>query len=476
MGIKVVKDLVHGYIPIDEKMQACIDTPSFQRLHRVKQLTCNLLFPSVNHTRYEHSLGVMKLACDFFDTLRPLLEKKGKRQEELEILREHLRFAALLHDVGHPPFSHLGEKFLEKKEIYAAIEAVVEESFPLEESFYFAETLKGSPHELMSCYSIVSRFKKDLPQDFQLDFLCRMIIGNQYWEKEKWAENICIQILNSPSIDVDKLDYLMRDNHMTGEIAPLMDIKRFLASLSLDEENKLCFVAKAIPAVQSVVDSRDSLYLWVYHHHISIYADFLLGEMLYASIEEGRIRREDFFSPQAIVDELIADDDVYSYLRGLYRQEQKEETSPYLKKLSQQFFERSFLKSLWKTIYQYHDLEQEWLTTGIISSIDALHQILQRGKDWKLFTKKIQEDIGLAEGEIFLISQHHKFYHSLQSKPIEVVLDNKKRKLSDLLPQKNFERFHQSSFFFYVREDKKEEAYQSFLKHIRLECRNEERI
>ena len=146
-----------------------------------------------------------------------------------------------------------------------------------------------------------------------------------------------------------------------------------------------------------------------------------------------------------------------------------------MKKLSQQFFERDFLKSLWKTIYQYHDLEQEWLSQGIIPSIEALHGALKRGKDWKLFTKKIQEDIGLEEGEIFLISQHHKFYHSLKNNPIEVVLDNKKRKLSDLLPQKNFERFHQSSFFFYVREDKKEEAYQSFLKHIQLECRNEEK-
>lgn len=475
MGVKVVKDLVHGYISIDETAQKCIDTPSFQRLHRVKQLTCNLLFPSVNHTRYEHSLGVMKLACDFFDTIKEKIQERGKSEEELSALREHLRFAALLHDVGHPPFSHLGEKFLEKEEICRAIQNKVAEDFPMKETFYCQEKLQGSAHELLSCYAILSRLKKELPKTLELDFLCRMIIGNQYSNTEKWAENICIQILNSPSIDVDKLDYLMRDNHMTGEIAPLMDIKRFLASLSLDQENKLCFVAKAIPAVQSVVDSRDSLYLWVYHHHISVYTDFLLGEMLHVSIEQGKIQREQFFSPEAIVEELMADDDVYSYLRNLYREEQKREGKSYLQNLTSQFFERNFLKSLWKTIYQYHDLEQEWVDQGIIPSVEVLHDTLQRGKDWKAFTKKIQEDIGLEEGEIFLISQHHKFYHSLTTIPIEVIVDHKKRSLSDLLPQKNFEKFHQSSFFFYVREDKKEEAYQSFLRHIRQECKREEK-
>lgn len=93
-------------------------------------------------------------------------------------------------------------------------------------------------------------------------------------------KNICVKILNSDSIDVDKLDYLMRDNHMTGEIAPKMDIKRFLACLTISDNKKLEYVAKAIPAVQTVVDSRDLLYLWVYHHHISIYTDFVTGKIL----------------------------------------------------------------------------------------------------------------------------------------------------------------------------------------------------
>lgn len=75
MGVKVVKDLVHSYIEIDEVLQEIIDTPSFQRLRRVKQLSCSYIFPSTNHTRYEHSLGVMQLACEFFGVLEQDLKK-----------------------------------------------------------------------------------------------------------------------------------------------------------------------------------------------------------------------------------------------------------------------------------------------------------------------------------------------------------------------------------------------------------------
>lgn len=467
MGLKVIKDLVHGYIYIDDEIQKCIDSPNFQRLRRIKQLTCNLLFPSVNHTRYEHSLGVMKLACDFFDTLSPMFKDRGKKENELASLRNHLRFAALLHDVGHPPFSHLGEKFLDKSEIYGEINRERYEDANLKEAFFKHGKIQGSPHEVMSCYCILTKFAKLLPNGIDPLFICRMIIGNQYPEQDKWAENICIRILNAQSIDVDKLDYLMRDNHMTGKIAPFMDIERLLASLDIDKDNTLCFVAKALPAVQSVVDSRDSLYLWVYHHHISVYTDYLLGEMINYSIEHNLIKKEDFFSPEAIACNLMCDDDVYSFLRNIYVTEKRKTTHEYLKILSTQFFERDFLKSLWKTIYEYHDMEQQWIDSNYIPDNDTLNLLLKDEDKMKKLTSMIQKDIGVKEGEVFLVSQHHKFYHSVEKTPIEIVLKGQKRQLNELLPQKDFSKFHNLSFFFYVRGDKKDEAYKSFLRHLK---------
>ena len=78
---------------------------------------------------------------------------------------------------------------------------------------------------------------------------------------------------------------------MTGEIAPKMDIKRLLACLTITENKELKYVAKAIPAVQTVVDSRDILYLWVYHHHISIYTDYIIGRIL-KSVDSERLMRQ----------------------------------------------------------------------------------------------------------------------------------------------------------------------------------------
>ena len=88
MGVKVVKDLVYSYIEIDEPVQKLIDTASFQRLKRIKQLSSSYIFPSTNHTRYEHSIGVMHLACNFFEVLKKILEVKNlllKKKVTVEI-------------------------------------------------------------------------------------------------------------------------------------------------------------------------------------------------------------------------------------------------------------------------------------------------------------------------------------------------------------------------------------------------------
>lgn len=478
MGVKVVKDLVHSYISIDEDLQSIIDTASFQRLRRIKQLSCSYIFPSTNHTRYEHSLGVMQLACEFFDVLEDDFIKNGLKKEKIEYLRLHLKLASLMHDVGHPPFSHLGEKFLDKNEIF---ENIKEYSNLLNINETFLDRtgkIVGKEHELLSCYCILRNFfsiLKNIKSDVDISFICRCIIGNLYIEDENWHKNICIRILNSDSIDVDKLDYLMRDNHMTGEIAPKMDIKRLLACLTISDR-KLKFVAKAIPAVQSVVDSRDLLYLWVYHHHISIYTDYVTGKIIkkcmeFYENEEGKyieeLDRSLFFSPKAITDFLISDDDVYSHLRKVYVNSLTKKSHKFNEISIKQLFERKFLSSLWKTIYEYKDFENYLLDNSIIKSYDDLSSILKNENIVEKITENLRTKLNLQEGEVFIVTKYNKFYNSNKEAPISLLLNGEDRKLSDLLPQKNFEKFHTMSFFVYVPKLCKKEAKEILIEELK---------
>lgn len=480
MGIKVVKDLVHSYIEIDETLQTIIDTASFQRLRRVKQLSCSYIFPSTNHTRYEHSLGVMQLACMFFDTIKKDFKKFNLSEKRIEFLRLHIKLAALLHDVGHPPFSHLGEKFLIKEEIYENIKTEYSSKIDTHKTFFNKENkIMGKEHELLSCYCILRKFYKilkNIDENIDISFICRCIVGNLYEDEKEWDKNICVKILNSDSIDVDKLDYLMRDNHMTGEIAPKMDIKRLLACLTISKDKKLKFVAKAIPAVQSVVDSRDLLYLWVYHHHISIYTDYVMGKILKKCIENyenkrgeypEELNRKEFFSPKAITDMLIADDDIFSHLRKVYIYSLENRADKFNEKAIPQLFERKFLKSLWKTIYEYKDFEDYLIKNKIIESSEKLIEIIKDEKNIEKITKKIQKELNLENGEIFIITKYNKFYNSNKDAPINLLLNGEERKLADLLPQKNFHKFNNMSFFVFVPKEYRVKAKEILIEELK---------
>lgn len=473
MGKKVIKDLIHNYITIDEAVQKVVDTPSFQRLKRIKQLTCEALFPSLNHTRYEHSLGVMKLACDFFDPLIDTLKKFGLDDNEIKNYRDTLRFAALLHDVGHAPLSHLGESFYDKDEIYAELEKEIEgaeEIFKKNLGDYI-----GSSHELMSCLCIVKKFReilKNINPQINIELMCRIIVGSRYDNcDEKWLENILVEIVNSDTIDVDKLDYLMRDNYMSGYVAPRIDIDRLFSCIFISEDKKLKYSAKAIPAMQSVVDSRDLLYLWVYNHHISVYTEFITRDLLghfmklydeYSSHYPEAMDKKEYFSISAVLDGLVTDDDIHSHIRRAYISSLAGKTTEYTTIVTQQLMERKFLKPLWKTIYEYECLEDE-----LELDEEKLDEVLRDNEKIKKIVNYAAEELNLKKGEIFIITRYNKFYHSISEAKIYVSLNGEDKLLSDLLPQKSFKRFSNISFYIFSPKDKTRQVKKLFLNLIK---------
>lgn len=236
---KIIRDVVHGYIEIDKFAEEFINTYSFQRLKDIRQLTAQYVYPSATHTRFEHSIGVMHLAMQAFDALAPILRNRDKKPEELSSLHQHFKVSALLHDVGHAPFSHLGEFFFPSKAtICSAIEKQLSEiDYMQVRNGIFSS--KAAKHELMSCYVILSQFYPILSRQFtkqgiklDIELICRAIVGKTYEDTEKrWAENIIIRLLNSSTIDIDKLDYLMRDAYMTGISVPPIDTSRLLKNI-----------------------------------------------------------------------------------------------------------------------------------------------------------------------------------------------------------------------------------------------------
>lgn len=115
-----VRDPIYGFIKLDAQEMDIINSKYYQRLRRIKQLSLtDMVYPGANHTRFEHSLGVVQMASDIFDNI--VRQKKNRERLKLEEnalarTRKIIRLAALLHDIGHAPFSHAGEeKMLQKK-------------------------------------------------------------------------------------------------------------------------------------------------------------------------------------------------------------------------------------------------------------------------------------------------------------------------------------------------------------------------
>lgn len=337
--VKIIRDAVHGYVNLTKFDLKLIDTVQFQRLGDVRQLTCQHVYPGARHTRFEHSLGVLELmrsAIKYLNRNGILGEEKKKEGNNKKggkgepagvegklLIDESLEFnasvAALLHDVGHCPFSHMGETQFDKDEVFEAlvddlnnhIEKTKDhvggekERIALEDCQQLVDVLRakhhkkkkiGAIHEQLSCIVILRKYRDILMELDQkageneedacsitvdLALIIRSILGIEYRVKttkelrDYKIKNAIVRLLNSQIFDVDKLDYIMRDSAMTGIGTPTIDTQRLFRNMYLDDKGRLIFTSKAVPALQNMIDARDGLYMYVYNHHAVVYSDFL---------------------------------------------------------------------------------------------------------------------------------------------------------------------------------------------------------
>lgn len=311
--IKFIRDLVHGYVNVTKFELKLIDTIHFQRLKDIRQLTCDQVYPSARHTRFEHSLGVLELTRQAIKNLNKnkiiAFDTRDLLGFSKPVINENLQFnatlAALLHDVGHCPFSHLGEAEFDSRSVYNHLLQDIASDPDLKGSHLMDDFRKRTPkavgavHEQLSCIIILEKYRNILsnltcrPKDandgcsLYVDFelILRCILGieydtsSQHLEKNK-IKNVIVRLINSRIFDMDKLDYIMRDAMFTGIGTPTIDTHRLFRNMHLTEQYELVFTSKAVPALQNMIESRDGLYMYVYNHQTVVLSDFMNSYIL----------------------------------------------------------------------------------------------------------------------------------------------------------------------------------------------------
>jgi uncharacterized protein len=269
-GPKVINDALLGNQYFAKHEVAVIDTPLLQRLRRIKQTGLAYhVYPTAQHTRYDHSLGVATLADRCFAAIRQraLLEND---QSVLSLLEgqnwlsgdlAHLRMAALLHDTGHGLCSHTAEQ------IYEAYTDL--EEFTTDQRF-----IGSRPGEILSYLMVKSEAFSKWFQEIVVDKcgakLDLEVVANLILGRAPTPEKFFLaQIISSP-YDADKLDYIARDSYFCG-LALTVDLPRFYSMIATTEigvgtERKRVLVLRSYVPLEQILFSKMMLYGSVYHH------------------------------------------------------------------------------------------------------------------------------------------------------------------------------------------------------------------
>ncbi|EHQ34377.1 HD domain-containing protein [Methanoplanus limicola] len=334
--MKVIRDVVHGYIELCDDDIRIIDTPHFQRLKSIKQNNPFSAYPCANHTRFEHSLGVMHLGVKVFKSLK---EKEDENNKNLlnDKSEKTVKYACLLHDVGHAPFSHYGEQFFDRDELKDLFSEKLKER-DIDKAIAYENA--GAPHEICSCILSLDKYG-DLLENIgvDLELFCRMIIGMYYPPEKNDYRNLLIDILNS-NIDVDKLDYVLRDSYMSGAKLVVLDVDRLISAYMIYDE-RIAFSGKSLSTISNLIYGREAVYTWIVNHHVNVYTGRVLTKLIKTAFQTEE-DEADYFSYNAVSERLVDDHDIVSFIRSKRTEDQK------IGDLYEQLFSRKFFKSVWK--------------------------------------------------------------------------------------------------------------------------------
>lgn len=385
--MKFIRDSVHGDLHLEKFEIDLIDTPQIQRLRHIKQLGFTyLVYPGANHTRFEHSIGTMYLASRLADNLA--LDDYQK---------SILRVCAILHDSGHGPFSHVSEGVVD-----------------------------SSHEELTSKLIKESQLSDLLSEEFDLNEIINIISG----------KGSLGQII-SGELDVDRMDYLLRDSHYTGVAYGVIDVERLIYNMILKEN--LILKRKGLQAAESMLLARYSMYPSVYQHHTTRIINSMFRRCFSRLFQEGVIEPQNIF--------LYDDIDIIAAARS---------QEGYIKDMIQRLDNRD----LFKTVYSLKpDKLQE---PGTIFQIDD--------KEIRKIEQEISEDLNIPPDQVMVDIPE---YPSFDEMSTLVSLNGHEERLGDIsniVGALNEARFNHADLCIYLPENLAKKVTKfSFRPYIPLE-------
>ena len=318
-------DPIHDFIRVYDHELKIIDNPIFQRLRRIRQLSgAHLTYPAAQHTRFEHSLGVMHIASQAGEALR---EKGILKQDDIE----KLRLAGLLHDIGHGPFSHLFEEIIQKKKIS-------------HEDFGKNIILKSSIGDTLS------------QQGYDKKIITKIAFGDS---KFQYLNEIV-----SGALSADMMDYLLRDGYFTGAEHAKIDHKRLTQSLDVHKK-KLALEKSALYSFESMMHSRYQMFKAVYFHKTVRAAEVMLLEALRLSDDEFSFTSFNLNEYTKLTDEYVLSMLLASKSSKLKR----------AKKFAEDYQNRKLLKCVYERILTSKTLLEKTKTNEIRSALSKKSKV-----------------------------------------------------------------------------------------------------
>lgn len=254
MRDRVIRDEIHRDILVPAHHARIIDTQEFQRLRNIQQLsTCEFVFPSATHTRFAHSLGAYHLAGELTSSIQEVQPGLLSNADA-----ELVQLGALLHDIGHPPYSHL----LETPEVFATFHS----------HEHWGRILLESED------SEIGKVLKDVLGVERKQRLFALLDGQLECNGEPIAP--FLKEIISSQLDVDRMDYMIRDQANTGAQIGGFDSARVIRALRVNDDGRLYVKSWGLPAIEAYLVTRYHMYNQVYFHKVNMLTQSYLVRML----------------------------------------------------------------------------------------------------------------------------------------------------------------------------------------------------